>query len=70
MHPLPTKRERPAIEIMIEQKSRRVLRMAQDVVRELESLILLTPTGEPRNTLCDANIHIGEAVNYLQKATK
>lgn len=35
------------------------------IQRTIERLILGTPTSEERNKLCDANIHISEAINRL-----
>lgn len=37
---------------------------------ELESQILAIPTGEKRNLLCDANIHLGEALRLLLQASR
>lgn len=36
--------------------------------RQLETLINHTPTGEKRNLLCDANIHLAEAMRLFTKA--
>lgn len=69
MHPLPTRQERPAVEILIEQKCRRVLRIAGELQDELNNLIMFTPTGNIRNTVCDANIHVLAALDYLKKVT-
>jgi hypothetical protein len=43
------------------------LRAAHDLGEELNFLILSTPTGENRNTLCDANIHLGELLSKLKE---
>lgn len=70
MHPLPTKQARPAVELMIEQKCRRVLRMAHDLQREIDAIILLTAIGEPRGSMCDARVHLEESIKYISKVTK
>lgn len=34
----------------------------------MELLISATPSGEARNALCDANIHLQEVINALERA--
>lgn len=36
----------------------------------LKTLILSVPTGEKRNELCDANIHLIGSIQHLVKAVK
>lgn len=37
------------------------------VLRSVETMIMATPSGEARNHLCDAQIHLNEAIAHLQK---
>lgn len=41
--------------------------MSQEVQKTIETEINATPTGESRNKLCDANIHILEAIKLLKE---
>lgn len=38
-----------------------------DAQKRLELVIAMTPTGEARNKLCDANIHLMAAIAKLQE---
>lgn len=43
------------------------MRAAEDLGRELDTLILATPTGPERNKVCDANIRLGELKANLKE---
>jgi hypothetical protein len=43
----------------------RVVRELQQLMDEIGLAILRTPTGERRNALCDANIHIAAAIQHI-----
>lgn len=42
----------------------------EDVQVSLENRIARTPTGDERNAICDANIHVLEAIKLLRSVTK
>lgn len=44
---------------------RQIARTLISVQKELELQISATPSGERRNQLCDANIHIGAAISKI-----
>jgi hypothetical protein len=57
----PEDRQREARNIALMQAKRKLA----DVVSDLDFLIVATPTGKRRNTICDVNIHVAAASHAL-----
>jgi hypothetical protein len=46
----------------------RIVFQLATIQKEVDYLINATPTGEKRNELCDANIHLLAALDHMQNA--